>query len=93
MFNGIGFKIKFFAKVSFWVGVVLSIGSGLSNMIEGINNFDVSTAIGGFIILLLCPVFSWLCSIMLYGFGQLIENTGELVELKKTEIEGKKETE
>ena len=85
MFNNIGFKIKYTAKVLFWVLVAAFAISGFGNILDGILYYNSSVAVGGFVTMLVGPALSWVGSILVYGFGQLIENTAELVNLKKQE--------
>lgn len=70
MFDNVGRQIKTLSKFLFWVGIILSVIIGFFYAIN-----DTSTALLGLIILI-CGCFgSWVSSLLLYGFGQLIENT------------------
>lgn len=74
MFDNIGGKIKVLAQVVCWLGIIISVFLGLINFENG-----------GIIVIILGSLFSWVGSFTLYGFGQLIENSDTLVELKKKE--------
>lgn len=75
MFGNIAGKIKALAQVITWTGIILFVIFGF--VVMGINIFT------GFIIALLGSLSSWVSSFILYGFGQLIENTDKLVEFSK----------
>lgn len=78
MFSNIGSKIKILAQVMTWLGIIASVIGGLVLMA-----IDEDLIPAGLITALLGPLISWLSSFVLYGFGQLIENTDKLVELSK----------
>lgn len=76
MFNNIGNKIKTYAEVVSWIGIIASIITGIVIMIT------IATFEAIFLGLLICIIGSlacWISSFVLYGFGQLIENTDILV--------------
>ena len=76
MFDNIGGKIKGVAKFITWLGIIASVISFLIIVSIGENEL-----IGlGFILLVVGCIGSWLSSLMLYGFGQLIENTEIIAE-------------
>lgn len=79
MFDNIGGKIKVTAQVICWVGIIISVLIGLASFENG-----------GIVLIILGSLSSWVGSFVLYGFGQLIENSDVLVELKKSESEGEK---
>lgn len=96
MFKNIGKKIMTLAKVNFWVGAVLCALGGFGTVMEAVDSLYGSTedAVAGFIIMLLGPLLSWIGSLLLYGFGQLIDNTGfiayaQQVQMQKTQSENK----
>lgn len=82
MFNNIGAKIKCLAKGTFIVESLASFITGivfwcLWGDIEGFLMF-LAIGVGGFLV-------SWISSWFIYGFGELIENTGATVlQLKST---------
>lgn len=68
MFDNIGGKIKAAAQVVTWLGIITSVIGGIAIMVSLESPTGVLVMIGGSLI-------SWLSSLALYGFGQLIENT------------------
>ena len=78
MFGNIGGKIKSLAQVITWLGIIGSVIWGFVLMAT-----DEDLIFAGLMIALLGSLISWVSSFVLYGFGQLIENTDKLVELSK----------
>lgn len=74
MFNNIGSKIKALAKVICWLGIIISVITGIIGIINGTEQSTVA----GIITLIFGSLASWLGSFFAYGFGQLIENTDEI---------------
>ena len=78
MFDNIGGKIKTVAQVITWLGIIVSIIAFFV-----LSTFD--NAIGlAFVVLIVGCLASWLSSLTLYGFGQLIQNTDILVKTNTT---------
>lgn len=89
MFKNIGKKIKVFAKVICWLGIIFSVISGIILIVAGVNNDDIRTIINGtvqymdstmlivlgVVVLILGPIVSWIGSFMTYGFGEIVDNT------------------
>lgn len=71
MFDNIGKKIKILAYVLTWVGIIASVITGIAMM----NSFDSIVKTIGLIVLIVGSLLSWASSFIIYGFGQLIENT------------------
>ena len=71
MFNNIGLKIKKLAKVLCWIGIIISVISGIAMMASG-NGGAVLT---GLLVIGLGSLISWLLTLTLYGFGQLVDNS------------------
>lgn len=69
MYDEVGDKIKTLAKVIAWLGIIASVVVGIVTISTGV----------GILVLILGPLFSWLSTLVLYGFGQLVENTDILV--------------
>ncbi len=78
MFDNIGSKLKTVAQVFAWLGIGASALIGLIVMFA---NGD--TPVPGLLIIGLGCVGSWISSLGMYGFGQLIENTDKLVAQQK----------
>ena len=72
MFDNIGSKLKKLAKVSTITGIIGSAIIGLFVIAD--------QPLIGFLILALGSLLSWFGSFTIYGLGQLIENTDELVK-------------
>ena len=68
MFDHIGSKIKIVAQVITWIGI-------LASLIGGIVIMALTESPSGFLVMIAGSLVSWLSSLTLYGFGQLIENT------------------
>ncbi len=90
MFSNIGGKIKMLAKVLFWIGVIGSViiggiflisprGTATFNYSYGYST-QVSSVLAGIIFIFLGFLLSWISSMLLYGFGQLIENSDAIRE-------------
>lgn len=77
-FNNVGGKIKVLAKGITWAGIVGSVCGGLGFMIT-------SERVLGLLILLICPLCFWIFSLLIYAFGQLVENSDKLVQFHEKE--------
>ena len=104
MFDNIGKKIKTLAKVICGIGIVASIIVAIIMFIISSMSYLQSVLFGwlGIIILLLGPLFSWIGCFLLYGFGELIDNSAIIAQQsnssnqnynKKLEKQHKKDTE
>ena len=83
MFSNIGGKIKVTAKVFCWIGIIVSVASGLGMIVAGFSGMwtqaaSIVTILGGIGTALLGSLLSWVGSFMMVGFGELIENTAEI---------------
>ncbi len=67
MFNNIGDKIKIVAVIISTLGIIFSVIAGLV--------FLTTSTLIGILIILLGSLLSWVSTFLLYGFGQLIENS------------------
>ena len=80
IFDNIGGKIKTLAKVLCWIGIIASIIGAIALWAQN-DQYDYYTrtttnTVGiGFIVLLSGCVVSWVGSLFMYGFGELIEET------------------
>lgn len=81
MFDNIGSKIKDLALIVCWLGITISVISGLAIILS-----NEETVFVGLLIVLLGSAGSWIGSLVVYGFGQLIENSDTLVEISKHSI-------
>lgn len=83
MFSNIGGKIKTWAVVLSILGIAASVIYG------GI--VAAKNALDGVLIIIFGSLGSWVSSFVLYGFGQLVENSDKIVE--KLEEKSKDEDE
>ena len=84
MFNNISSKIKTVAKVQCFIGIAFSIILGLIYM--GVTEFWDFGGIYLLISLLIAgggSVASYISSILIYGFGELVENSNSTVKQEK----------
>ena len=82
MFSYVGQKIQTVAKLFCWVGVTLSIVYGCITILGGdivlgaITKYGRSaSALAGIFVIAIGSFFSWISSLVLYGFGELVENS------------------
>lgn len=78
MFDNIGGKIKTLAQVVTWVGIIASVISGVA--LIAINGRLI---IIGLMVMIFGALVSWISSFLLYGFGQLVENSDKLIKMSK----------
>ena len=79
MFNNIGRKIKTFAKVMCWIGIISSVLAGLVMIAASFSGRAATAGIlMGIAVALVGSLISWVGSFMLVGFGELVENTAEI---------------
>ena len=79
MFNNIGRKIKTFAKVMCWIGIIVSVVAGLVMIVSSFSGYAATAGIvSGILTAVLGSLFSWVGSFMMVGFGELVENTAEI---------------
>ena len=74
MFNDIGKKIKILATIIAYLGIAFSIMFGFVNVFSGDN------IMFGICIMFFGPLFSWVSTFVLYGFGQLVDNSDKFVK-------------
>ena len=70
MFENVGGKLKGLAKVICWVGIIGSVIGGIAIMTQGkaMIAVGIGVAAGG-------ALASWVGSLGLYGFGEIVENS------------------
>ncbi len=89
MFDNIGGKIKGLAKFIYWVGFIISVIAGISILLGGAsisNSFGVSglpVFFVGLAVIAIGSLLSWVGSLTLYGFGELVENSTYCAEALK----------
>ncbi len=79
MFNNVGNKIQNFAKFVFIFGTIVSVISAILCALAAVGAGEATLTtiyiIYTFMVLILGPIVSWINSLFIYGFGQLIVNT------------------
>lgn len=73
MYENVGRKIKSLAKAVFVVEAIIAVITGIILM-----SIDNNLSLFGFLILVIGPLASWLSSLLLYGFGELIDKVIEI---------------
>ena len=78
MFANIGSKIKGVAMAACWIGIIISVFAGIILLAQGDEGilYGLLTAGAGALV-------SWLSSLFLYGFGELIVKVTEIAENTK----------
>lgn len=80
MFNNVGSKIKVFAKITAWIGIVICVIYGFVMLVS-----VEDMALIGLLIMTVGSLASWGSALILYGFGHLIENSDILIsQVSKT---------
>lgn len=82
MYKGIGGKIKTLAGVITCIGILLSIVSGVTLMV-------LDYVVAGIFVMLAGFLFSWVSTFILYGFGQMVENSDKLVAIEKMKLDSR----
>ena len=75
-FKNIGNKIKILATIIAIIGSITSVIYGIILIFK--TNYDIE----GILWLIIGPIASWISCFVLYGFGQLVDNSDKLVETK-----------
>lgn len=70
MYNNVGGKIKGIASFVTGIGIAISVCAGIV-MIAVLEDL----VFWGFLVMIVGSIASWLATLLLYGFGQLIENS------------------
>ena len=86
MFDNIGGKIKGLAKFVCWLGIILSFVFGFI-LITSATVGSGYLIVAGIVLIVGGSILSWIGSFVLYGFGELVENSSDLVRMKKDEIQ------
>lgn len=80
MFNNIGKKIQTLAKVICWVGIIFTVLLGAFCLYGGINTYNYEMIANGIILIILGPLSSWISSLTLFGFGELVDSNKQMKE-------------
>lgn len=82
LFRNIGKKIKLITKVFFWVGVAISVIAAIVlfvlSLLPQYRPFSAQLAVAGIIWLIGGPIAMWLSCILVYAYGELVDNTSEI---------------
>lgn len=73
MYENIGGKIKGLAKAVFVIETIITVIAGFILIA-----MDEDLSLLGFFLLIVGPLISWLLSLLLYGFGELIDKASEI---------------
>lgn len=73
MYDNIGNKIKGLAKAVFVIETIMSVIAGFILL-----TIDEDLSLIGFFLMIVGPLVSWLSSLLLYGFGELIDKANEI---------------
>lgn len=91
MFDNVGEKIKVIAKVFFGIGCSFSLIGWIVALTWAVGLDDGKTAVivvfGSFFVLAICVVLSWISSLLLYGFGVMIDNSERTLENTDTVVD------
>jgi len=76
MFDNVGGKIKSLAKVFCWLGIFVSIIVGIAMILISMNSYNGEIfSLIGVVIIILGSILSWIGSLLIYGFGELVQNS------------------
>ncbi len=85
MFRDVGRMLKLAGKLLFYVGIGFSVLYGLFSLLDG--------WLTGIIIMLIGPAFAWVASLVVYGIGEMIENSDIQTEIMLKEAKRKEKSE
>lgn len=80
VFGNVGGTIKTLSKVFLWLGAGLSSIVGVVYMSRGVTEHKDGLLIFGALVLFLGVFASWFNSILMYGFGTLVENSDKIAK-------------
>ena len=81
MFNNIGVKIKGLAKFICWAGIVICIIAGIIMLVQAKDAYSgvrPTLILIGLAIMIIGSLLSWIGSFLLYGFGELVDNSSKI---------------
>ena len=88
MIKNIGGKIKILALIIGYGGTAFTILGCLGNLITAVNDYyylDSAAVTTALVELIVFPPLCLASMILIYGFGQLVENSDKLIELNSNE--------
>lgn len=83
MFDNVGGKIKVVAQFVTFIGIAASIVLFFIMTSSG----EAAIIALGFVVLIFGSVSSWLSSLVLYGFGELVDNSDKLLKMNKISLD------
>ena len=86
MFEKSGKKIKAVAEAWFWLGTILSVIAAFICLFESITEDLPIFILYGLFLLIGGPFFTWVSTLFLYGFGELIDSNQKLSESIEDEL-------
>jgi len=77
LFNEVGHKIRMLAKIGFWISCIAYFVLAIILFTQAADSWynEEMYIILGVVSLVVGPLISWISTLILYGFGELIENT------------------
>ncbi len=78
MFNNVGEKIKTIAKVVVWISIAICVIYGFVLLVS-----VEDMALVGLLVMTVGSFISWVSGLVLYGFGELIENSTIIANKKE----------
>ena len=96
MFDNIGGKIKGLATFICWFGIIVSVIAGIAMISSATQGryTDETLVWTGIAVAVLGSLLSWVGSFVLYGFGELVENSSVIAkntEVKQANMDSSKE--
>lgn len=85
MFKKIGKKLMMMAKWICWLGIISTVILGsfmLDSTTRRYRSFGTIHVYEGVLMLLFGPLCSWICSSLLYAFGQLVDDVQKIKNIK-----------
>lgn len=80
LFDRVGRKIMGLAKAIFWIITIINLLISIYLIILAIKAESPGTAVAGIIVAIVGVIVGWLSSVLLYGYGQLIDAQQDTVE-------------
>lgn len=93
MFNNIGGKIKKLAEITCLLGILASIAGGIIILIAAPTRSGIAILLAAIAAIVLGSLASWISSFVLYGFGELVENSCIQTELMIKKEKGLRKSE
>lgn len=92
MFENIGGKIKALAKVICWIGIIACVVIAIVMFVQAGETYyrgeRTTLIITGILVMTVGSLLSWVSSFVLYGFGELVENSTYIAETMEQKEQG-----